>query len=511
MFARSYLATLLSCSAVTLCTVADAASAQAPTPAPAAAPPSAPAQAEQAPAQADEGIDEFDLTGALVHSSGLTADQAATRAVARSPQIKSAEATATSAHWDQRAAWSNFLPMLQLSAQYKRINQINNNFNPTEPPDPEDLADLDPISQMVLADLFTILSSSSSGGNFTQPLDSISLVANLRVPASDLFLRIWPAYEAQGEVAEGRKIQVEATEAQVAQQARDAFYSYARAVAAFIVQGEAVRQAQAQADQTKLFVDAGTTAPVDLMQAIATLEGAKGTLTRAQGLVEIARNALSTLSGIPRDQVKDISEPVTELPPAITTSEEELVKGAFERRPELRAMRKVAKATSLTERAERNAAWPSLVLEATDLYANPNPRVVPPKQVFRNSWEVGASIVWTPNQAIIGSQRGNKQEAELAKARADLGALEDSVRIEVVQAYQELKAAEAIARSSEAQLAAAEEAYRVRMAMYQVGAGVRLDLLQADQQVTQARFQHVSSTIEARAALSRLRRVAALD
>jgi outer membrane protein TolC len=447
-----------------------------------------------------------------VHSSGLTAEQVADKAVERSPQIASAQQTATSAQWDTKAAWSNFLPVVQLSAQYKRINEIENEFSPATipPPTPEQIARFDPSSLVVLRDLQTLFAEAEAP-NFTQPLDSYALAASIRVPASDLFLRVWPAYEAQGEVADARKVQIEATEAQVAQQAREAFYNYARAVAAFVVQEQSVKQAEAQANQTKLFVEAGTYAPVEMMAATATLEGARGTLARAAGMVEVTRMAVATLSGIPRNQVKDIAEPITDLPELPTTSEDALVQGALERRPELRAMRKVAKAAGLGEKAERNAAWPALILEATDLYANPNPRVVPPKEVFRNSWEVGASIVWSPNQAITGAQRGNKQEAELAKARADLAALEDSVRIEVVQAYHDCKSAEAVARSSEAQLKAAEEAYRVRMAMYQVGAGVRLDLISADQQVTQARFQYASSAIDARAALSRLRRVAALD
>jgi outer membrane protein TolC len=523
MIARSYLVSLLSCAAGASCVLAQTAFAQAPAPVPAAPvqPPAPTTTVPQQPApisapagdatQADSPIDEFNLGAALVQSSGLTAEQVAAKAVERSPQIVSAQAAATSAHWDERAAWTNFLPTIQLAAQYRRINEIKNDFGPGVTASPEQIAALDPVSRMVIGDLFNILNNPEEEVNFTQPLDSYALTASLRVPASDLFLRIWPAYEAQGEVADARKIQIEATEAQVAQQARDAFYTYARAVAAHVVQEQAVKQAEAQANQTRLFVEAGTSAPVDLMAATATLEGARGTLARAQAMVEVARNIVSTLSGIPRAEVTAISEPITELPEPPTASEEALVRGAFERRPELRAMRKVAKASSLSETAERNAAWPSLILEASDLYANPNPRVVPPKQVFRNSWEVGASLVWTPNQAISGVQRGNKQEAELAKARADLAALEDSVRIEVVQAYQDCKAADAVARSSEAQLKAAEEAYRVRMAMYQVGAGVRLDLIAADQQVTQARFQYASSAIDARAALSRLRRVAALD
>jgi outer membrane protein TolC len=185
---------------------------------------------------------------------------------------------------------------------------------------------------------------------------------------------------------------------------------------------------------------------------------------------------------------------------------------AIERRPELKALRKLVGANELLRKSERNAAWPQLNLEGQAIYAQPNPRYIPSDMDdFNGSWEAGATLSWTPNQAVTGYQRSQRAKAEIERARADMGALEDAVRIEVVQALEDYKAATAAAQASQAQLKAAEEDYRVRLAMYRVGAGVMIELREADLRVTQARLASANAVIDARAALARLRRAAVLE
>ncbi len=452
-----------------------------------AAAPSAPAVTKAA--EEKSPIEGFDLNSALVSDSGgLTADQVAKLAVGRSAQIASAQALAESARWDTKAQWVNFLPTLSLFGQYKRISEVKNKI-----------------------DFGLMLPPGTKLPNFTQPVDNWSTGASLKIPASDIFLRIWPAYEGSKTLAAARQIQIETTEAEVALRAREAFYAYARAVAFRAVTAQALKQAEAQAKQTQLFVSAGTAAPVDLMNATARLERARGDLARAEGGVAITRTVIATATGLKTSEIAAIGEPVTQLPAAPTRSADELVNSGLNQRAELRALRKVAGANDHFETAQKNGAWPQLLLEGNALYANPNPRHIPPVEEFRGTWDVSATLAWTPNQALSSHANGKRAESDLAKARADLAALEDAVRIEVVQAYEDYRSADATARHAEAGMSAAEEAYRVRLAMFRVGAGVIQDLLDADFLVTQARLSYVSSVLDARGALARLDRAAAIE
>ena len=88
--------------------------------------------------------------------------------------------------------------------------------------------------------------------------------------------------------------------------------------------------------------------------------------------------------------------------------------------------------------------------------------------------------------------------------------MRDQVQVEVIQAYQNLRSAIAAAQAQQAGVTAAEEAYRVRLATYRVGAGVLIDLVEADNAVTAARSRYVAYVIQARMALAQLRRNAAL-
>jgi outer membrane protein TolC len=470
--------------------------------------PAAEAAAQTSQSQRDDEGEfaTFDLKRAVVsESGGLTAEEAGKRARSRSPRIAAARAQAASAGWDAETAWTSFLPQLQGYGQYKRVNQVKNSFGSatcTQAADPTGIPTADEIACAVVQQF----------PSFTQPVNQWALGATVKYPVSDLFLRAWPAYKGAKGVEGVQGVQVQVAESLVDVEARTAFYDYARASAAAAVAAQAVRQAEAQARQIQLFVDAGTAAPVDGLTARARLEQARGAAARADGNLAALRSRLAVLTGMERAEVGPIGEPVLEAPAFPTSESDVLVKRAIEQRPELRALRKVIDATDLTRLAQRNAGLPQLVLEGGALHAQPNPRYFPPNtKSFKTTWEVGASVVWSPNNSLVGYQGGRKVESTIAKARADLATQEDAVRIEVVTAHEDLKSALAAAKAAESQLGAAEEAYRVRLAMYRVGAGVIVDLLDADFAVTQARLEHANAAIGARAALANLQRVAVLD
>jgi outer membrane protein TolC len=442
----------------------------------------------QAPSPADTAAapgspESFDLEAALISSDAraYTSEEAGQRARARSPQIASSEAAADSARWDREGVWSGFLPTVTGQAAYVRYSKVTSTFV---------FPGVDP----------------STLPDFTLPENSYQISATARYPVSDIFLRVWPQHSAGKNIAEARAIEVETKRAQVDLTAREAFYAHARALATMVVADQALKQAEAQAQQAKLFVDAGTAAPVDLMTATARVESMRAALARTRGAVAVTRNTLATYTGVKNDEVVGIKERVTALPEAPKDDADAFLARGLQHRPELRAIRKLVEANGHTRIAERNGALPTLSVDGTVLHANPNQRYVPIEREFKTTWQVGASLTWTANQALVGYQRNQKFHAETNKALADLGALEDAVRIEVVQSYEDYKAADAAARASEAQQRAAEETYRVRLATYRVGAGVQIDLLAADLALTQARLDFVNAVIDARIALARLAR-----
>jgi outer membrane protein TolC len=440
------------------------------------------------PSAGSAPIEKFDLSEALMApQGGLTSDEAAKRAVARAPQILGARATADVSQADVDAGWTTFIPVIDLAAQYKRVNLVPNNFSiPGAPATPNT-----PV--------------------FQQPVHQYALTAGAQWAISDVFLRAWPAYKANVGIAESQKTQIEVSNEVVALSARNAYYEYARALAAHAVAEQAVKQAEAQAKQIKLFVDAGTAAQVDYMTASARLAEARSAMATAAGRVAVSRNSLGTLTGQPNDEIRGLSEPVLEAPKGPQKPAEDLLRHALENRAEMRALRKMVRANEYAQKAQRGSQFPQFVVSASDYYGQPNPRWFTKPRTFKNTWELGAALTYRPNNTATGYYATQKAGAQLRKVEADLLAQQDAIRVDVITAYEDFKSAQAVTEASQARLSAAEEAYRVRLATYRVGAGVIVDLLDADLTVSQARLQMANAAINTRAALAQLRRAAALD
>lgn len=475
------------------------------------APPQAPAANQVAPAAEEKApIDNFDLAAAIMApSGGLTADEAAKKARERGPQIKSAQASTAIAEQDVKASWDAFLPRFDFVAQYKRIKYIENNFTF----DPEAITrNFRPEALLSPDEIAALPPLPDTSGTFTQPRHQYSLTGSVRYPISDVLLRAWPAYKASVGASQATKVQTEVAEAIVSLNARIAFYDYARALAQRAVDDQAVKQAEAQAQQIKLFVDAGTSAKVDYLTATARVEEARSSLANSQARVAITQGTLSVLTGLSTDEVKGIAEPVLDAPHPPSVPSDDLVRKALEQRAELRALRKLVEANDLSHTAQKRAGLPQLVVSANGLSGRPNPRYIPVnKDSFKNSWEVGVGLEWSPNNTLASVRATHRASAQLQKARADLTAQEDAIRTEVVTAYQNYKSAEAVSAASQARLEAAEEAYRVRLATYRVGAGVIVDLLNADLDVTRARLALANAAINTRAALAALNRAASIS
>jgi outer membrane protein TolC len=151
------------------------------------------------------------------------------------------------------------------------------------------------------------------------------------------------------------------------------------------------------------------------------------------------------------------------------------------------------------------------VLVGNLTYANPNPRIFPQRQEFRETWDVSMILSWSPNDFFQGERQADEARALRAQAEADLRSLEDGVRMQVTQAYENLRAALAAVEAARAGLRAAEETLRVRTAQYRAGATVITELVLAVNERARAQLELVGTAIDARIAHAQLRRAIGAD
>jgi outer membrane protein TolC len=113
-------------------------------------------------------------------------------------------------------------------------------------------------------------------------------------------------------------------------------------------------------------------------------------------------------------------------------------------------------------------------------------------------------VSWTSADAILGGTNARAADEHATSAEAQVNAVRDGIRDEVMQAYRAVSDAEVAVASTERSLAAAEEAYRVRRALFRAAQATSTELSDTEITLTRARFGAIDARIELRIARARL-------
>lgn len=471
------------------------------------------AEATDAPApprpSADDILEEFE---GLVQPGGLTADEAAQRAVGTAPSMERAELAVKAAEAGARQAWQGFFPQLEVSARYTRLSRITQPEFGSIGFTPEQLvlargavdAVADPNAQFLWNSLLDAFSNTES---FTFPvlLNQYGLRASLTLPVSDIFFTVLPSYRAANTAVDAQEAQRNVEERAIALRTREAYFELARARGGMIVASRTVAQTEARRDQVRALVEGGAAARVDLLRLEAQLAQAQVAHARAQGGATIAERALRLLMHTDDDQPIVLGEDVFTEPAAIEGTLRELSDQGMAARPELNALRQLEEARERTVQAERGRRYPQLAVQANFDYANPNNRIIPQQQEFNATWDLSVLLRWSPNEMGVARQRVEQARASLMQVRTDMDQLRDAVRLEVERAYEELRTAKLAYEAARTGLEAARESYRVRVEQLAAGAAVTSDVIDSEADLARARLQAIDAAIGIRLADARLR------
>ena len=194
---------------------------------------------------------------ALAEPGGLTADQAAARAVETAPSVRRAEASVRVAEAAARQAWQGFFPQFEASFRYTRLSDIDQpDFGGFEIGDPAVLEGAteavdDPDARFLWQQLISGLSSTSESFQFPVILNQYAFRATVTYPVSNVLFTILPGYRASETAAEAQRAQIRGEQRQVALRAREAFYELARARGTLVVAEKAVEQVEAHQRQVQ--------------------------------------------------------------------------------------------------------------------------------------------------------------------------------------------------------------------------------------------------------------------
>jgi outer membrane protein len=299
------------------------------------------------------------------------------------------------------------------------------------------------------------------------------------------------ATQAARATVEATRQQLVALEAQVLFDAVTAYLEVWEAQQVVSVRQSNVRVLTQQLRAARDRFEVGEDTRTDVAQAEATLAQARSALAAAEGSLEIARELFNLAVG---RYPNGLSGPAGL--PHLPRSEDEAGRLARQEHPAIRALQSEVQAAEFAVEEARGASRPSLSLE---LSASETFQAPLPGQEGR-----GGSLALTLSQPIYqGGRLGSLERQALAQAEATRASLNRQVQLNlqaVGNAYARLRIATAQVQASDQRIRAAQLAFEGVREEAALGARTTLDVLDAEQDLLEARISRIEASSDLYAA-----------
>ncbi len=429
---------------------------------------------------------------------GITADQVAVRAEKTSYSAKAYEQALRGAGARVDEAFASFLPRLSGVGKYTHLSDF------TEP----SVFGSNGVRFVGTTQLPGPITGTPQGEvavplNFSFPFfvtDNWLLQATITVPISDYFLRIDQNYTAATRSQDAARWDVVGARTTAAANGRIAYYTWLNARGAVVVAVEALNDQKTHVKDARNQFAVGNASKADVLLAETNMAQAELALERAKNLAALSEEQVRVAIHANPDEALVPGEDLSSSMPPVGGSTAQLVPEALGARPEMTSAE--ANAESARKQAEAAVAgrWPTLSAFADGILGNPNPRVIPPSNVWFGTWDLGAQVTWSPNDVLTANGSVTDIQSRAAQIEANKGVAADGISIEVTQDLQAVHEADFSIESSSRELASAEEGYRVQRELFNNGRGTSTTLADAEASLTRARLDSLNAKVAARTA-----------
>ena len=163
-------------------------------------------------------------------------------------------------------------------------------------------------------------------------------------------------------------------------------------------------------------------------------------------------------------------------------------------------------AAEARERAIDASRKPTIAVNAGADYSNPNPRIFPRSDVWRDSWEVSVTANWTLWDGGRIAAESSEAAAATAASRERLAELESLIAVDIAQRRLDLDSARASIGAADEGVRSATEARRVVSERFTVGVATSTEVLEAQVALLQAELDRTRALASIKLAEARLDR-----
>ncbi len=296
---------------------------------------------------------------------------------------------------------------------------------------------------------------------------------------------------------------------------RLAYYDTLLAAQQITVHEASVNLLQKELEDQQHRLDAGTVPKFNVLRAEVAVANERPNLIRAKNLYRIAKNNLANLLGynLPRDIWENVPLNLTdELEAApYDVNLPDAIQQALARRTELTALRKQAELNQLNIINARAGYKPTVSLFAG--YGWYNAQFTKPVELDHdiNGWSAGAQMNWAIFDGLLTHGKVIQANAQFAHAKTDLADQSRQIELAVRTAYSDFIEAKEVLESQTKVQEEADEALREAKARADAGTGTQLDVLDAENSLTQARTTQIQALHDYAAARAKLERAIGAD
>ncbi|HEY4613637.1 MAG TPA: TolC family protein [Bacteroidota bacterium] len=280
------------------------------------------------------------------------------------------------------------------------------------------------------------------------------------------------------------------------------YWSLARARHAEEFIRQTVEQVSEHLRDVQNFNKQGLATENDVYKVEVQLADIKLKLIEAESNRRLITMALNNLMGKPLDvAIIPTEDPELTAPPLDTldmvlNTPSALLNGAREHRPELKATR-ARKEMSEAGVAMARAGWyPQVALSAGYDYARPNQRIIPPKDRWEGTWDVGLTMQWNLWDWFTTANQVSQAQAAVRQTEAGLEQLENAVAMQVAQHYWTMEAARQKRVVAKKGVGQAMENHRVTNEKFKRGLATNTDLLDAEVALLQSKLNDLQANID---------------
>jgi outer membrane protein TolC len=326
-------------------------------------------------------------------------------------------------------------------------------------------------------------------------------------------LRIPQGYAAATKNEKAAALSEGATRLKAATDAKVVYYTWVRAKLQEVVTEQALLQVNAHLVDAQHAFEAGTVSKADVLRVESQVATNRLLVERAKSLAEITETQIRVAMHDTEPMAYEIGERFDGEAPNVPGADNmaALWTEAGASRLEIKTLEQTSDALREQAKVARAGNYPRLDAFGDVLYSNPNQRVFPQQDVFRPTWDVGVQLIYSPNDVALSGASSRNLTARASSVIAQKQALEDGIRVEVTQARNALREAQAAVESTAQGLVAAEESYRVRRSLFRNGRATGVELTDAETDLTRSRLEAINARVDVRIAAVRLEHAVGRD